>query len=289
MTSGTRRSGHRTATHRVVVYSAQFGDYDPIMPVLRPDPGSDYVILSDRRMRVPSPWTLELVTVPEAGLNDRMRNRWCKLHATEIFGDHDLSVYVDAHLQIVGDLRPLVEQFVLSRAPIGLIPQWRASSVDEEVELCKRAGRISPRDHTLFWPEQRARQRAAGFKDDFGVFVGGVVFRDHRHQETSAVEALWWNELRGGVPRDQVALPFALWATGTEPYRLPLTWPLRSPLRYWDHLPRAHRYHRVVRWFAARQALRPWYRWPIRLLTPRAALRAVAARRRRDPDMVPGQ
>ena len=285
------RAGGRTSRGRLrtVVYTAQFGDYDPIMPVLNPDPDTDYVVLSDRRLRVPAPWRARRITVPVPGLDDRMRNRWCKLHATDLFPDHAVSVYVDAHLQIIGALHPLLEELLESGAPLALMPHPKSRSVAHEVERSLAAGRISPADLRDRWPQQRDRQRAAGFAGDAGIYFAAFILRDHRNPGTASVERAWWDELFAGLPRDQVALPFALWVTGTKSHRVDLDWSLTPYFRHWDHLPGTDRYRRTVRWFAARQALRPWYRWPVRLLTPRATFRAVAAKRRADPAVAPGE
>lgn len=263
---------------RTVVYTAQFGDYDPIMPVLEPTPGVDHLVLSDRTFRVPRPWRVHTVQLPEGLPNDRLRNRWCKLHASRLLADYDRSVYVDAHLQLVGDLTPLLDGFAVSGAPVGLMRHPHSRTIDEEIERSLRTGRITRRDHDLNWPEQRARYQAAGFPADERVMLGWVVLREHRRPEVASFEGLWWDELLGGVTRDQVALPFVLWKLGISPWPLPLDWSLSPYLRHWKHLRGSDRMGRLHRWFDARVALRPQYRWVLRALRPGAAFHAFRAR-----------
>ena len=283
MKSMAQRLEAVAAAPRRLVYTAQFGDYDPVMPVLQPDADCQYVVLSDRPLRVPRPWRLQRVDVPVSRLDDRLKNRWCKLHATQLFPGHSHSLYVDAHLQIIGSLEGLWKGFVRSRAPVGFMPHPLSHSVAEEVERGLRFGRIDPDQYQNLWPRQRARHLAAGFPDDLGVFFNAFFLRDHRHPTTQKLEQVWWEDLLAGLTRDQVALPFALWSTGTDPYRIPLDWTLSPYFRHWSHLPGTNRRGRVIRWFDSRQAVHPLYRWPIRLLRPISTLRTVSTRRRGRP------
>jgi hypothetical protein len=263
---------------RTVVYSAVFGGYDPVMPVVTATPDADFVLLTDVARRVPAPWIVRTVDVGVAGADPRMKNRWCKMHATELFPDHDLSMYVDGHLQLLGDLTPLLRDFTASGAPIGLMPHPKSFSAEHEVARSLQSGRISAEQQAAIWPEQRERHRAAGFQDDLGVFFAAFVLRDHSLQAAADIEAAWWEEWVRGVRRDQVALPFALWQTGTDPFRIPLDWTLEPYFRHWDHLSATQRYGRLVRWFECRRPLRPWYRWPVRILTLGPTMRAARSR-----------
>lgn len=255
---------------RTVVYAAPFGNTDPVMPVLESTPDVDYLVLTDRAIRVPRPWRVRLVELPIGLESNRMRNRWCKLHASRLLADYDRSVYVDTHLQVVGDLTELLDDFAASNSPIGLMRHPKSHSVDEEIERSLRYGRITRTDHDANWPAQRARYRAAGFNDDLGVFFAAILLRNHRDPQLAELEDAWWHELTSGVTRDQVALPFAVWRTGVSPHLLPLDWSLDPYLHRWRHLPGRARYGRLVRWFDARVVMRPHYRWALRVLRPRA-------------------
>jgi hypothetical protein len=277
--SGLAADG-RPERGRTVVYTAQFGGYDQVMPALTVTPGVDHLVLSDRRFRVPAPWSVRVVEIPEHVRTDRLRNRYCKLHATRLLPDYALSAYVDTQLQIVEDLSPLLDGFAASGRPVGLMPHPHSRNVDHEVERSVRTGRISTTEHAERWEEQRRRQRAAGFLDDQGVFIAWIVLRDHRSAAVVALEDAWWAELEQGVTRDQVALPFALWRTRIPVYTIPLDWSLTPYFQKWRHLADGGVRQRLVRWFDARVAVRPAYRWALRVLRPRRALAALIVRQR---------
>lgn len=307
---------------RFAIFTAQFGNVDPIMPVLRPVPGVEYLVLTDRMMRVPRPWTIRLVDLPAELPTNRHRNRYCKFHATRLLADFDRSLYIDAHPQMTGDLTDLLVDFVRSGRSLGLMKHDRSVSVDDEIERSLKSGRISEEDVELHWARQRARQRDAGFRDDLGVLRGMVILRDHRREVTERFEDVWWEEFSTGVTRDQVALPFAVWSTGIDLFQIPDHW-LRPPyLRRFEHLPARRRRQRLARWFEARRAPergpgliamalrpvdtirtlrrdldrtvttnlsgRPIGRWAMRALHPIAAVRAFVARDSRpDPSKAP--
>ncbi len=257
-----------------VVYTAQFGGADPIMPVVRPVNGVDYVVLTDVPLKVPRPWQVRVVDIPGEAQSDRMRNRYCKLHATRLFPQYQRSCYIDTHPQMIGDFTPLLDDFIASGRGVGLMRHSFSHSVAEEIQRSLSRGYITQADHDENWDQQRERQQSAGFADDIGIFRGGLILRDHDQPSVRVFEDAWWAELRAGVTRDQVALPFALWSTGIDTYLIAPEW-LRSPkVHRWDHLPQQERYARLIRFFESRVLLQPQYRWVVRLLRTVPAARS---------------
>jgi hypothetical protein len=191
---------------RVVVFMAQFGDADPIMPPGEVVAGWDYVVLCSDELRVPRPWTAQVVTPPSSADTPRLRNRWCKLHASTLFPDHDVSLYVDTHVQIVGDLRVLLDEFLASDADCGFIRHAISRDVAHEVERQVRTGRIARSDFAANWPAQQARQERAGFQDDLGLYLAGVVLRRHdrlhhqRHRQPRGSRQKWFGPKRYPSP-----------------------------------------------------------------------------------------
>lgn len=283
--AGPRRaSGGERPDVRVVVFMAQFGDADPVMPPGEVVAGWDYVVFCSDEVRPPRPWTVRVVSPPSSADTPRLQNRWCKLHASTLLPDYDVSIYVDTHVQIVGDLRVLLDEFLASDADCGLIRHPISRNVAHEVKRQVRVGRITPSDFAANWTAQQARQARAGFRDDLGLYFAAVVLRRHDRPQVAEFEEAWWVELRSGVTRDQVALPFALWTTDIRYQAFLLPWPLRPYFRTWQHLPRGNRHRRLIRQLDCRVATMPWLRWPLLMLRPRAALRSLRRRGRRVDD-----
>jgi hypothetical protein len=283
-THGQRRRASRRlspdaiASRRVVVYMAQFGGADPIMPPIEVVPGWDYLVFSSREQRMPRPWKQHSIVPPRSASTPRLMNRWCKILSSRVLDGYDYSIYLDAHLQITGDLRPLLEEFIASDADCGLVRHPLSRNVDHEVERQVRVGRITREDYEENWPRQRAGHRSAGFNDDLGAYFAAVVLRRHGGPDLAAFEQAWWDDLRGGVTRDQVALPFALWRTGIRYQAFIIPWTLEPFFRKWQHLPRERRWARLVRYLDCRVRMMPWIRPILLVLRPRAALRSKLLR-----------
>jgi len=278
--------GPPTEVPSVVVFTAQFGRADLVMPPTSQVHGVEFLVLTDEPMRVPRPWRIREVEIPHGISDPRLKNRWCKLHASEILADFDVSLYVDTHIQVVGDLGPLLGEFLRSGATVGLLRHPHSRSVEDEVARGVRTGRIGRSDHAANWPTQLERHCAAGFSDDLGVYYATVVMRRHRGDRIAELEHAWWDDLSHGVLRDQVALPFALWSTGVPHQIFLLPWSLEPYFRRWPHLPRWTLRERVLRNLDCRVAERPMYRWVLRGLRPRQAMRAFLARRTPGPSRV---
>jgi hypothetical protein len=263
---------------RGVVFSAQFGSTDLVLPPLAGNPELDFVVMASSNLRVPPPWKLRRVDAPSNVSTDRLRNRWCKIHASRLLSDYDFSIYVDTHLQVVGDLQPLISNFLESRADIGLLSHPYSRSVEQEVARSLRTGRITEDDHRLNWPTQSRRQAEAGFRDDYGLYFCTVVLRHHARDSVRILEDEWWLELSQGVTRDQVALPYVLWKTDAVYQAFLLDWGLAPYFRRWRHLESGTRRERIIRFFDARVDLVPSYRWVLRTLRPLVGLATLRGR-----------
>ena len=272
-----RRRGPVPPPASSAVFTAPFGDADPVMPVLEVTADVDYLVLTDRPLRVPTPWMVRRVEVPSSITTDRLRNRFCKLRGSQLLPEYERSLYIDTHLQVVADLSPLLDDFTASGAGVGLMQHPKSSSVREEIERSLHSGRITDEDFAARWPPQQQRHQGAGFPDDLGVFFAALILRDHRWPEVARFEDEWWTELTAGVTRDQVALPFVVWKRSVAPYRIPLDWSLAPYFRHWNHLPGPAPYRRLARWFEARLAIRPHYRWVLRALHLRSVLASLLA------------
>ena len=50
--------------------------------------------------------------------------------------------------------------------------------------------------------------------EDFGVFLCGVLIREHNNPVCVKLMEDWWKELEEGSRRDQISFPYVLWKNG---------------------------------------------------------------------------
>lgn len=268
---------------KTLLYTCADLAYDRIFTPVAATPGVDFVLFSDRRPRFVRGW--EHHPFPEAtrGLTPSLVNRYCKFFPRRIFPRADVSIYVDANLLVIGDLSPLIAEFVASGADIGLFPHKERSDIFAEFEFGKRVGKIPPAEFER-GEAQLARYLAEGLPRDQLLTENAVIFRRHAAPGLDPAMELWWDELERGARRDQLSLPYVLWRSGLAT-RI-WDWNYRS-----DANPYFSRYiHRrglasdIVIWMSAKRHYGPAWQIPIDgATTAYARLKPLLARQRRAP------
>ena len=76
---------------------------------------------------------------------------------------------------------------------------------------------------------QLDRYERAGLDSDSGLTENGIIIRSGNRDVLEPVMQLWWDEFVSGVKRDQISLPYVLFKTKTEIYRLPFTSRAKNP------------------------------------------------------------
>ena len=69
-----------------------------------------------------------------------LANRYAKFFPYAVLPEADCSIYLDANTLVLGDLTPLVAEFLASGADIGLFPHRERSTIAEEFEFAPAGG-----------------------------------------------------------------------------------------------------------------------------------------------------
>lgn len=203
---------------QTILYSCANLAYDQIFSPVRPSPGIEPVLFSDRRPRFVRGWNWRAMPPGMAALGPSLGNRHAKFFPRKIFPEADYSIYIDANLLVIADLNPLLAEFIASDADIGLFPHSARSDVYAELAFCKQVGKLAPEDHAL-GDAQMAFYRAEGLPEDHLFTENAVILRRHGRGEGrgAALDAamdLWWEQLARFTRRDQLSLPYVLHRSG---------------------------------------------------------------------------
>ena len=135
--------------------------------------------------------------MPEAvrGMSQTLANRYAKFFPWAVLPEADCSIYLDANTLVLGDLTPLIEEFLASGADIGLFPHRERSSLAEEFEFGRRVGKIPPADVEKGLAQLR-RYREDGLPPDPPFTENAIIFRRHGKPGLGEAMDLWWSELR---------------------------------------------------------------------------------------------
>ena len=197
------------AEMKLLVYTCVFGDYDKVFSPVRPDPGVEYVAITDQEdFDVPG-WKTKLVD-PSGFASARLANRYYKILGHEVFAEFDASVYVDGNIRVLSNVSGFFKRLQGTDAALGLYGHPARKTVSEEVAQCAQRGQVASEAAATAELEAYRRQ---GFPDDGGLIEASILLRDHRHPELGAAMRQWWELFETYQSRDQFSLPFVLWKT----------------------------------------------------------------------------
>ncbi|RDC71448.1 DUF616 domain-containing protein [Rhodovulum sp. 12E13] len=190
---------------RKVVYTCTFDSYDNLMSPLARTPGTPFLHFSDRAAPLTFGWRFRPLPGAVAGWPQNEANRYCKLLPHRVLPDVDLSIYIDGNILVLGDLTPLIEEFVASDADLALFPGENNRTVEEEILLVLKGDRLSP-ERAVAAKAQLAEYRRQGGAD-LPITMNGILFRRHGRARLDRLMEEWWEETRRWAMRDQFSLP----------------------------------------------------------------------------------
>ena len=178
---------------RKVVYAIAMGDVPS--PVLIPWPG----------------WDCEILTSgAPGGFSPKRAASWAKIHAHELFPNHDVSLYVDS-------------DFVLSKEPSGIL--WRPMVMGAHPQRTNVADELSA---MVKFGKTTADKSAAALDIYASMHIPdgllcecGFILRHHHAADVVRLCREWWRIYSvDPTERDQVAFAAAQHRTGVRPYML---------------------------------------------------------------------
>jgi hypothetical protein len=172
------------------------------------DEVSYVLVTDDPEMRVPG-WHTHVIDNDQYK-STRAANRYFKMLPHRAFPEFDYSLYIDGNIRLLSDVKPVFDEFIASKACLGLFPHPLRNSVKEEVEACLQAGKVVDNDNLQ---RELAHYRQERFPDNVGLIEASVILKNHRHPGLDRAMEAWWHMFERFETRDQFSLPFVLWKT----------------------------------------------------------------------------
>lgn len=173
-------------------------DHDPIPPKAI---GWDRILITDDVVRNPYKWDKVIyIDRPDNPAIEARRYKWLShIHLSE----YELVCYFDANMHIY---RTPPEY------PFRIIHHKR----DNVRQECDALNRQLHRCSIDSVEDQWNAYIAAGFDDSKELWLNGFFVRDHSETENKLCEIVW-EIINTFTPRDQLALPYAMWELDYEP------------------------------------------------------------------------
>ena len=219
---------------RVCVYTAIFGEYDPLSVQTQQSVPTDFLCFTESEsFSLPPPWSI-IVNKDRTNLNSRLRGKYFKVLSHRIFPcgyvsrellpcdtplvllQYDYLIYIDASIQIVSDgfVKMIVDHLAEDAWTLVVHPD-RDCVYPEAAESLRQ------------WPKKYANSgllkqvedyRAEGYPAHNGLFATGVIGRKMARLDQIEVNEAWWREIMEyNSPQCQVSLPVILWRTNRCP------------------------------------------------------------------------
>lgn len=193
---------------KIVCYTALVGPYDDLKSPSYVSPDWDYVCFTDQPFGDQvGVWKIRpLEKVIE---NDPTRtNRWHKMHPHILFPDHDISVYLDSNIEIIGaHLKTKLKDLFHGVNLIALPVHPFRDCVYDEIDAC-----IGCRSDRLSLLQANAHVlRKSSYPEKNGLYENNLIIRKHNDPLLITLTLEWWDMLYRYSKRDQLSLVYLLW------------------------------------------------------------------------------
>jgi hypothetical protein len=194
---------------KMVVYTCITGNYDQLNNHSYINPASDYICFTDDvsiKNNKNSSWQIKQLVFDK--LDNVRNNRWHKLHPHILFPEYEKSVYVDANINIVSEeLFADIDIAVRDSRKISLGPHFSRKCVYDELDACLKFKKDDP----VIMREQIDLIRKEGFPENYGLFEGNIIYREHHDKDVKKIMDDWWWWIENYSRRDQLSLTYVLW------------------------------------------------------------------------------
>ena len=198
---------------RLVIYTVLFGKYDDLNEPLFITPNCDYYILTNQDVKPDSVWKkypIEKFDEITKDFSNLEKARFFKLHPHLMFSDYKYSMFIDANIQMVTDMRPVFAQLEDNFIAIHNQP-GRDCAYQEATEIIV-IGKADKQEVN----RQMKVYKKDSFPEHYGLFRTCVVVREHNNKQCKKLMDLWWEQIKKYTKRDQLSFTYALWKMGLD-------------------------------------------------------------------------
>ena len=184
----------RENNKNIAIYTCIINKYDEVHEPLVVEEGCDYFIISDRQpenLKV-FKWINYKEVVPAEYTEPAVINRYCKMHAHNIFSEYEYSIYMDGKLGIGIHKHGFIDCIY--------------------VEGIRMVG-VGTSDSTEVINQMR-RYIQNGMPRHYGTFECRMIVRDHNNISGNKIMEEWFGEYYHNARRDQFSLSYILWKNG---------------------------------------------------------------------------
>lgn len=197
----------RPSPPRIVVYTCLYGRYESLKEPGVVDPAVRYIAFTDDPSLRSERW--EICVLHDRLGDSRRSSRLAKILPHLYLPEHEVSIYIDASLQLkTDDINRMVEECLEGR-DVALYKHHRRDCIYQEIDICESLSIERP-DLIAFY---RSHYASLGIGEHAGLYENTLIVRRNTADARKLNEA-WWRVYLG--QRDQLSLMSAIRTTGTD-------------------------------------------------------------------------
>lgn len=211
------------AGNSIVIYSSLFGKRGNLTEPKVVPQGCDLVFFTDRDDITSKTWEVRKVKVETE--DPRRASRHPKILPHLYLTDYRYSVYMDANLELRGDVKELVNEYLVEKkAKLALFSHKnnkdsRDCVYDEYDALMEGYRKGRRQDDPEVMRVQIEEYEKAGYPKHAGLAVTMVILREHNDPDVVRAMECWWSEYMAHSKRDQLSFNYSMWKSN-----LPVTY-----------------------------------------------------------------
>jgi hypothetical protein len=197
-------------TNKIVVYTCITGNYDHLYEPLYRSDDFDYVCFTDNQELESDFWKISKFSVGD--YDPTRQARWVKILPHLFLKNYQYSIWVDANIRIIGDLKELIREHLVKASLAFYRHSDGRKCIYEEAKVCIKRNK----DNEEVINRQIDRYKSLCYPKNNGLISSGVIIR--KHKDPTIIETMedWWKEVENHSKRDQLSFNFVAWKNGTK-------------------------------------------------------------------------
>ena len=200
-----------------IIYSVLIGEYDQINSFQK-QKDFDYFLFSDKNYNNTN-WTI--LPIPKKFLTFNLSiykiTRFIKIFPHLFFKNYELSIYIDASFNIIGDLDDLLLRILTPKYSMYSIQHPERNKIFHEFSA------------VLDWKKEnksivnlvKNRYIKEKFPDNLRLTENCIIIRKHNNKQIINLMEEWWKEVKLYSYRDQLSFNYVMWKIGMKVYYIP--------------------------------------------------------------------
>lgn len=205
---------------KVCVYTVITGNYDKLRQPKVVNPEWDYICFTDQKVSSDI-WQIRFIPKEVSELSNVKKQRYIKINHHKVLPEYDLTIYIDASMEIIKDLGELIDinyDFIACKHPFrNCIYDECAAVVKGKRDTIENVNRVYTKYQSENYPAHN------------GLIETGFMIRKNTPYVNEIMES-WWDEVLNYSHRDQLSLNYVLWKQSKTPKIINVTY--RPPNKY---------------------------------------------------------